>query len=102
MNATAIATQNIRTCTRCGIKYDWRRSASSSLKMTYCNSLCEMADLGFTIEALLRTEFTRPSQPTVTVVDVDWDEVGELAWAAWADDPRGPRTAKPSRAARGN
>jgi hypothetical protein len=33
--------------------YDWRRSPSSSLKMTYCGSLCERADLGFTIETLL-------------------------------------------------
>ena len=47
---------NIRTCQRCGAPYDWRRSPSSSLKMTYCGSLCEHADLGFTIEALL-TDF---------------------------------------------
>ncbi len=47
---------NIKICERCGIRYDWRRSASSSLKMTYCGSLCERADLGFTIEALLRIE----------------------------------------------
>ena len=80
MNATAIATQNIRTCTRCNIRYDWRRSASSSLKMTYCNSLCELADLGFTIEAILRTEFA--AQRKATVIEIDWDEVGELAWAA--------------------
>ena len=55
MSITA-ATPNIRTCTRCGVAYDWRRSSSSSLKMTYCNSLCENADLGFTIESLLRWE----------------------------------------------
>jgi hypothetical protein len=46
---------NIRMCARCGIRYDWRRSPSSSLKMTYCGSLCEAADLGFTIEAILRS-----------------------------------------------
>jgi hypothetical protein len=45
---------NIKECRRCGLRYDWRRSPSSSLKMTYCGSLCEQADLGFTIEALLR------------------------------------------------
>ncbi|WP_322796053.1 hypothetical protein [Tepidiforma sp.] len=45
---------HIRICQRCGMTYDWRRSPSSSLKMTYCGSLCEKADLGFTIEALLR------------------------------------------------
>ena len=44
---------NIRTCQHCGYAYDWRRSPSSSLKMTYCGSLCERADLGFTIETLL-------------------------------------------------
>ena len=44
---------NIRICQRCGLPYDWRRSASSSLKMTYCGSLCEKGDLGFTIESLL-------------------------------------------------
>ena len=47
---------NIKSCVRCGLRYDWRRSPSSSLKMTYCGSLCEQADLGFTIEALLRVE----------------------------------------------
>jgi hypothetical protein len=45
---------HLRTCKRCGLVYDWRRSPSSSLKMTYCGSLCEHADLGFTLEALLR------------------------------------------------
>jgi hypothetical protein len=47
---------NIRYCGHCGLPYDWRRSASSSLKMTYCGSLCEKGDLGFTIESLLQTE----------------------------------------------
>lgn len=75
MNRIELATQNIRHCSRCGIAYDWRRSSSSSLKMTYCNSLCEAADLGFTIEALLRTEFT-------VVRRVQWDETARLAWAA--------------------
>ncbi len=45
---------HIRTCGHCGLPYDWRRSASSYLKMTYCGSLCEKFDLGFTIEGLLR------------------------------------------------
>lgn len=80
MKATAAtviqgATPNMRSCKRCNIKYDWRRSGSTSLKMTYCNSLCEAADLGFTIEALIRTELS-------TFCKVDWDEVGELARAA--------------------
>ncbi|HMS58584.1 MAG TPA: hypothetical protein PKA49_06985 [Tepidiformaceae bacterium] len=48
--------RNIVTCAHCGLRYDWRRSPSSSLKMTYCGSLCEKADLGFTIETILRVE----------------------------------------------
>jgi hypothetical protein len=56
-----IHTTNIKICARCGIRYDWRRSPSSSLKMTYCGSLCERADLGFTVEALLRFERKAPA-----------------------------------------
>lgn len=56
-NISSISDQaNIKSCKRCGLRYDWRRSPSSSLKMTYCGSLCEQADLGFTIEALLRVQ----------------------------------------------
>jgi hypothetical protein len=55
LNETDFDPRNIVTCARCGLRYDWRRSPSSSLKMTYCGSLCEKADLGFTIEAVLRT-----------------------------------------------
>jgi len=63
MNSPSTVNQdNIRVCERCGIRYDWRRSASSSLKMTYCGSLCERADLGFTIEALLRFESVPPTE----------------------------------------
>lgn len=47
---------HIRTCQHCGIRYDWRRSPSAWLKMTYCGSLCESADLGFTIDALIKVE----------------------------------------------
>lgn len=61
-------TPNIRTYTRCGIAYDWRRSTSRSLKMTYCNSLCEAADLGFTIEALLHWE--SPAEPAAHAMDI--------------------------------
>ena len=57
---------NIKVCARCGLRYDWRRSPSSTLKMTYCTSLCEKADLGFTIEALLRHELMeKPATPAV-------------------------------------
>lgn len=46
---------HIKVCARCNLRYDWRKSPSS-MKMTYCSSLCEKADLGFTLEALLRYE----------------------------------------------
>ena len=59
METIDLATQHIRLCERCGVPYDWRRSGSTSLKMTYCNSLCEASDLGFTIEAIIRTEYAR-------------------------------------------
>jgi hypothetical protein len=58
---------NIKVCARCGLRYDWRRSPSSTLKMTYCGSLCERADLGFTLEALLKSKRTEkePAAPAV-------------------------------------
>jgi hypothetical protein len=57
----AIASSSpIRVCARCGIRYDWRRSPSSSLKMTYCGALCERGALGFTIDALLKAERAQP------------------------------------------
>ena len=50
---TGMNLDNIKNCARCGLRYDWRKSPSS-MKMTYCGSLCEKADLGFTLEALLK------------------------------------------------
>lgn len=55
-------TNHIRTCLHCGLRYDWRRSPSGSLKMTYCGSLCERADMGFTIEALLSGQRVLPRE----------------------------------------
>lgn len=55
--------EHMRSCQHCGVRYDWRRSPSSSLKMTYCGSLCERADLGFTIEAMLREFSISVHQP---------------------------------------
>ncbi len=71
--STAPVMSNIRICARCAVPYDWRRSTSSSLKMTYCGSLCEKGDLGFTIETLLeatkfRAESPRPVDLPVTEV----------------------------------
>ena len=57
---------NMRVCQHCGLPYDWRRSPSGSLKMTFCGSLCEKADMGFTIEALLGE---------VQRVRMDWKEL---------------------------
>jgi hypothetical protein len=53
--ATGMELTNIKVCARCGLRYDWRKSPST-LKMTYCGSLCEYGDLGFTVDALLKME----------------------------------------------
>lgn len=50
-----ISLNNIKVCARCGLRYDWRKSPST-LKMTYCGSLCEMGDLGFTMDALMKLQ----------------------------------------------
>ncbi|MEP6872004.1 MAG: hypothetical protein ABI939_09165 [Anaerolineaceae bacterium] len=70
--AVGMNLNNIKVCARCGLRYDWRKSPSTALKMTYCSSLCERADLGFTIEALLKLErgekVTPAEEPTVAAV----------------------------------
>lgn len=58
--AVGMNLDNIKVCARCGLRYDWRKSPSSTLKMTYCGSLCERADLGFTVDALL--QYSRPEK----------------------------------------
>ena len=65
LGSTAMTT-NMRDCQHCGLPYDWRRSPAGFLKMTYCGSLCEKADLGFTIETLLGQ---------VQVVRLDWKQL---------------------------
>ncbi len=67
--------EHIKTCVRCGLRYDWRRSSSASLKMTYCSHLCEAGDLGFTLEALLHA---RPSAPAETEVEVSEPETAAI------------------------
>lgn len=72
---TRDTTSNIRHCQRCGAAYDWRRSASSSLKMTYCSSLCERGGLGFTIEGLLEfvgVATAREPQRSCASTDPEW------------------------------
>jgi hypothetical protein len=63
--ASGMNLDHIKVCVRCGLRYDWRKSPSTALKMTYCSSLCERADLGFTLEALLKYERTEkePASP---------------------------------------
>jgi hypothetical protein len=58
---TGMNLNNIKVCARCALRYDWRKSPSG-MKMTYCSSLCEKADLGFTVEALLRYERAVPAK----------------------------------------
>lgn len=65
--AAGMSMDNIRVCARCGLRYDWRKSPSTTLKMTYCSSLCERADLGYTIEALLRVERPAKAAPEAAV-----------------------------------
>src|SRR5205814_2183647 len=65
MAHSIINLDHIKQCERCGLRYDWRRSPSSSLKMTYCGSLCERAALGFTIDALMQLQ--RKEKPAAPV-----------------------------------
>lgn len=69
-----INADNIKVCARCGLRYDWRKSASSTLKMTYCGSLCERADLGFTIDALIHVERGERSIVKLPAADDDTKE----------------------------
>lgn len=59
---TGMNLANIKVCARCQLRYDWRKSPST-LKMTYCSSLCEFGDLGFTVDALLKMERAPKAAP---------------------------------------
>lgn len=48
----------LRSCNRCKTRYSPNKS-TSTLRLTYCGLLCEKGDLGFSMESLLRNEFTR-------------------------------------------
>jgi hypothetical protein len=55
MGSSALSTGvPLRTCARCAVPYDWRKSSSWTLKMTYCSALCERGDLGFSLETFFR------------------------------------------------
>lgn len=71
---------NIYHCNRCGVAYDWRRSTSTSLRMTYCGTLCEVSDLGCSIDELLRSEITAPV--ILDVPDAEGESTVALAPAA--------------------
>lgn len=43
----------LSTCRRCDIPYTAEKS-HSSLRLSYCGVLCEVADLGFVIDQFLR------------------------------------------------
>lgn len=51
----------MNTCAHCRVPYSWNNS-TSTLKMTYCTSLCEGIDLGFTIEAAIKMEVQHKSR----------------------------------------
>ena len=53
------AGQHIRACERCNARYDWRKSTSGTLKMTFCSTLCERGALGFTLESMLNGTVVR-------------------------------------------
>jgi hypothetical protein len=48
-------------CVRCKLRYGPTKS-TSSLKLTYCSFLCELGDLGFSMQGLEHME--RASKPT--------------------------------------
>jgi len=58
----------LRHCQRCHTPYQWERS-QSALRLTYCGVLCEQADLGFSIDGLIRAEIQRAE--SVAVADAE-------------------------------
>jgi PHP family Zn ribbon phosphoesterase len=63
MNSTT-PVNHMRDCERCRIRYDWRKSTSSNLKMTFCGSLCEKGALGFTLDSLLSATLVKAPKST--------------------------------------
>lgn len=57
--AASSAPGPIRICSRCSLPYDWRKSTSYTLKMTYCTTLCEYAGEGFLLERYLKDDVHR-------------------------------------------
>lgn len=48
--------ERIRRCSGCGQLYDWRKSTSRYLKLTFCGFWCERKSNGFLIEDFDRVE----------------------------------------------
>ena len=60
----------LSTCVRCQMPYDWRKSSSWTLKMTYCSTLCERGGLGFTLETFFRgTQIERFAWRDISAAD---------------------------------
>jgi endogenous inhibitor of DNA gyrase (YacG/DUF329 family) len=60
----------LRECQRCNTAYQWERS-QSALRFTYCGVLCEQADLGYSIDGLIRSELRRASPAAAAVADAE-------------------------------
>lgn len=58
----------LRECQRCHTQYQWERS-QSALRLTYCGVLCEQADLGYSIDGLIRSEISRGTSPMVSAAE---------------------------------
>ena len=50
-----VLSEDQRRCSRCASIYDWHKSTSRSLKMTYCSFSCERTGEGFLLEDVLAT-----------------------------------------------
>lgn len=50
-------------CARCKLRYAAGKS-TSSLKLTYCSFLCELGDLGFSMQGLEHMERAESGEPT--------------------------------------
>ncbi len=55
-------TEGMFRCKRCNLSYLPNRS-TSALRLTYCSFLCELGDLGFSMDGLERMEPPRKADP---------------------------------------
>jgi hypothetical protein len=46
----------LQLCQHCGTRYEWKKSSSRWLRLTYCTWTCEKAGEGFLIEQLFEVE----------------------------------------------